>query len=73
MGEEHHSNCLIYVVMSHVHQRLKDYETVVNLLLQIWELQQAQFGQESIEVARAYIELALVQIKKKDYNEAINF
>jgi lipopolysaccharide biosynthesis regulator YciM len=59
--------------MSHVHQRLKDYDTAVNLLLQVWELQQAQFGQESIEVARAYIELAIVHIKKKDYNEAINF
>ena len=73
MGEEHHSNCLIYVAMSHVHQRLKDYDTAVNLLLQVWELYQGQFGDQSIEVGKAYIELAQVHLKKKDYNEAINF
>ena len=73
MGEEHHSNCLIYVAMSHVHQRLKDYDTAVNLLLQVWELYQGQFGEQSIEVGKAYIELAQVHLKKKDYNEAINF
>lgn len=32
MGEDHHSNCLIYMAMSHVHQRLKDFDTAVNLL-----------------------------------------
>ena len=44
MGEDHHSNCLIYVARSHVHQRLKDFDTAVNLLAQVWELYQSQFG-----------------------------
>jgi hypothetical protein len=26
MGEDHASNCLIFVAMAHVHLRLKDYE-----------------------------------------------
>lgn len=73
MGEDHHSNCLIYVAMSHVHQRLKDFDTAVNLLLQVWELYQGQFGENSIEVGKSYLELAQAYLKKKDYNEAINF
>jgi len=32
MGDTHPSNCLIYVAMSHVHQRLKDFDTSVGLL-----------------------------------------
>jgi tetratricopeptide (TPR) repeat protein len=73
MGEDHHSNCLIYTAMSHVHQRLKDYETASNLLFQVWEMYQAQFGGASLEVGRAYIELAQVHMKKKDIHEAIGF
>ena len=73
MGEDHHSNCLIFVAMSHVHQRLKDYDTAGNYLSQVWELYQAHFGDSSIEVGKAYLELAQAHLKKKDFNEAINF
>ena len=73
MGEEHHSNCLIYVAMSHVHQRLKDFDSAVKFLIQVWELYQAQFGEQSLEVGKAYLELAQAHLKRKDYNEAINF
>ena len=73
MGEDHHSNCLIYIAMAHVHQRLKDYETSTNLLFQVWEIYQAQFGSGSLEVGKVYLELALAHLKKKDTNEAISF
>ena len=73
MGEDHHSNCLIYVAMSHVHQRLRDFDTAINLLAQVWELYQAQFGEQSQEVGKTYLELAQAHLKKKDYSEAINF
>jgi tetratricopeptide (TPR) repeat protein len=73
MGEEHHSNCLIFIAMSHVHQRLKDYDNAINLLFQVWELYQQIFGSTSLEVASSYLELAQANLKKKDFNEAINF
>lgn len=73
MGEDHHSNCLIYIAMSHVHQRLRDHDASTNLLFQVWEVYQAAFGANSLEVARAYLELAQAHLKKKDYSEAINF
>ena len=44
MGEEHHSNCLIFIAMSHVHQRLKDFEAATTYLFQVWEVYQAAFG-----------------------------
>lgn len=51
MGEEHHSNCPIYIVMAHVNLRLKDYENAINLLTQVWEIYQARFGDTSKEIA----------------------
>ncbi len=39
----------------------------------MWEINQARFGDASEEVGRAYLELAQVNLKKKDFNEAINF
>ena len=59
--------------MSHVHQRLKDYENATTYLFQVWEIYQAAFGANSLEVARAYLELAQTHLKKKDFNEAISF
>lgn len=59
--------------MSHVHQRLKDYDNAINLLFQVWELYQQIFGSTSLEVASSYLELAQANLKKKDFNEAINF
>jgi tetratricopeptide (TPR) repeat protein len=73
MGEEHHSNCLIFIAMAHVHLRLKDYDQATNLLFQVWEVYQAAFGANSLEVAKAYLELAGAHLKKKDFGEAINF
>lgn len=32
MGEDHHSNCLIFIAMSHVHQRLKDFDAATTFL-----------------------------------------
>lgn len=32
MGEDHLSNCEIYIVMSHVYQKLKDFENGINYL-----------------------------------------
>lgn len=58
MGEEHPSNCLIYIAMSHVYQRLKDFEKATQFLFQVWELYQKAFGEQSLEVARSYLELA---------------
>ena len=52
---------------------MKDHETATNLLLQVWELYQAQFGSASIEVGRAYLELAQVHLKKREPQEAISF
>ena len=40
MGEEHHSNCLIFIAMSHVYLRLRDYDTSINHLFNVWELYQ---------------------------------
>ena len=73
MGEDHHSNCLIFVAMSHVHQRLKDHDAATNLLFSVWEIYQAAFGPNSLEVAKAYQELAQAHLKKRDFNEAISF
>ena len=73
MGDDHPSNCAILTVMSHVYQRLKDFESGVNLLFQVWELCQAKYGDQSEEVGKAYLELAQAQLKKKDFNEAISF
>lgn len=73
MGEDHHSNCLIFIAMAHVHLRLKDYEQAIQLLFQVWEIYQARFGPQSAEVGKAYLELANAHLKKKDFNEAISF
>ena len=73
MGDTHPSNCLIFVAMSHVHQRLKDFDTSVGLLFQVYELYMAQFGDQSIEVGKALLELAQVHIKKREYNEGISY
>lgn len=52
---------------------MKDYDNAVNHLYQAWELCQAKFGDESEEVGKSYLELASAHLKKKDFNEAINF
>ena len=71
MGDDHESNCLIFIAMSHVHQKLKDFDTAINYLYQVWESYQTKFGDQSEEVGRAYLELAQANLKKKDFNEAI--
>ena len=38
MGDDHPSNCEIYLVMSHVHQKLKDFDSGINYLYQVWEV-----------------------------------
>jgi hypothetical protein len=38
MGDDHISNCSIFLVMSHVYQKLKDFDNGINYLFQIWEL-----------------------------------
>ena len=58
MGEDHISNCNIYTVISHVYQKLKDFDNAINYLCQVWELCQAKFGDQSPEVGNAYLELA---------------
>jgi len=73
MGEDHHSNCLIFIAMAHVHLKLKDFESAINYLFQVWEIYQAQFGATSLEVGKAYLELAQAHLKKKDFGEAISF
>ena len=73
LGEEHPSNASIYMTLSQIHSRKKDYETAVNLLSQVWELTEAHFGLKSPQTASVYLELAKVYLKKKDYTEAINF
>ena len=32
MGEDHHSNCLIFIAMAHVHLKLKDFDSAINYL-----------------------------------------
>jgi tetratricopeptide (TPR) repeat protein len=58
MGEDHTSNCLIFVAMAHVHLRLKDYEQALTMLAQVLDLYSGTFGANSIEVGRVYLELA---------------
>ena len=67
-GEDHPSNCAIYTAISHVHQKMKDYDTAINYLSQVWELSQAKFGDNSEEVGRSYLELAAAYLKKKDFD-----
>lgn len=73
MGEDHHSNCLIFIAMSHVHQRLKDFDNAINYLVQVCEIYQARFGEVSLEMGKGYTELASAYLKKREYEEAINY
>jgi len=59
--------------MAQVYTKLKEYENAITYLSLVWEISEAQFGRKSEEVGKVYLELAKVYLKKKDFNEAINY
>jgi tetratricopeptide (TPR) repeat protein len=56
-----------------VHAKLKDYENSITYFSQVWELVEAKYGRKSEEVGKIYLELAKVHVKKKDFEEGINY
>ena len=61
------------MVMAQVYMKLKEFENAVNVLSSVWEVREAKFGRQSIEVAEVYGELAKIYLKKKEFEEAINY
>jgi tetratricopeptide (TPR) repeat protein len=56
-----------------VYSKLKDYENAITNLSTVWEIAEAKYGRKSEEVGKVYLELAKVNLKKKDFTEAINY
>lgn len=59
--------------MAYVQMKLKDYDIAINYFSNVWEIAEAKFGRKSQEVGQVYLELANAHIKKKDFEEGINF
>lgn len=59
--------------MAHVHTKLKDYESAITYLSNVWEIAESKYGRKSEEVGKVYLELAKVYLKKKEFDEAINY
>lgn len=73
MGETHVSNAQIYMVMGQVATKQKDYEKSLTVLADAWEMVESAYGKESEQVANVFLEIANVQAKKREINEAIDY
>lgn len=71
LGEEDISNASIYLTLSKVYSKKKDYDKALNQLSKAWELTETKFGKDSIEIAQVYLDMAKVYHKKKEFEEAI--
>lgn len=73
LGETHVSNCNIYSVMAQVYTKLKDHSKALKFLLDIYELQKQEYGEDSEQVGNTYLEVAKVHFKDRHFDEAIQF
>lgn len=58
--------------MAQVYSKQKNYESSLNELYKIWEQYEAAYGKDSIQCANAFLEIAKVHIKKKEFDKGID-
>ena len=59
--------------MAHVYTKLKEYDNAIAQLSVGWEVYEAKLGRNCEEIGRVYLELAKVYLKKKGFDEAIDY